>query len=382
MSMDVSLSRRVDRVEMGTVGSAGSTSASAPMVALPTIEGAASEAEVRAALGEVRARLTPMVEQLADPETALMTVASLLENSGIDANRAQADGARSIRQAHIQAQAEAAKKASENEKTAAFWGLLGKIAAYAAAAIGVAVSLVSCVVTGPTGVAGAVGIIAATAACLSLIGTAVGDITKAVAANDPEFAKNMGGWFSIAVSALSVTAAILGVVANPANIASVLSNVGSMVGQAAGVTQQALQIANVELPQWAGALMTALAVAGSVAGTAGAQLSTAGARAGQSVSRLANTVRAVGGTIQAGAQVAGGVSDGVSAIHGFMATNDRIEARVHGQGARKAMEVLGELADELRELASSISRQRGRALDLGQQRAETNSNLIRNMVRA
>lgn len=383
MSIDITQARHVSRVEMGSVGSAELNSAVAPMVALPTAEGAASEAEVRAALDRVSARLSSMVGELADPETAIMAVASLLENSGIECNRAQSDGARSIRQAHVQAQAEAAKKAAENEKTAAFWGLIGKIAAYTAAAVGVAVSLVSCVVTGPTGVAGAVGIIAATAACLSLIGTAVGDITKAAAANDPEFAKNMGGWFSIAVSALSMTAAILGVVANPANIASVLSNVGGMIGQSAEVTQQALRLSNTEIPAWASGILIGLSAAGSAAGAAGvSQVASAAANTAGRASEAVRTMTTVSRVVQGTAQITAGASDAASAVHGFMATNDRIEARVHGQGARKAMEVLAELADELRELASSVSRQRGRALDLGQERTQTNSNLIRNMVRA
>jgi hypothetical protein len=387
MTAPVGQVRRTTGVEFDAVHAHGEVSEGAPDVALPTIEGAASEAEVRAALGQISARLASVAPELSDPETAIMAVASMLESCGVESNRTQADGARSVRQTHLQKQAEAAKKAAENEKTAAFWGMFAKIASYVAAAVGAVVAIASCVVTGPGGVAGAAAIIAAVASGVGLIGQGTADVLREVVSNNPGLASGVGGGFAIAASVLGVIASALSLASNPLNALNVGLNIGGIVGQVVGGVQQSLQLAQVELPPWLSMTMLALGAAGAGLGAAGVA---SAARAAGGATRAAvdaggqaaRTAVTVGRVTQGAAQVTAGASEVVSAGHSYGASNDRIEARTHGQGARRAMEVISELVDDLRELAQSISRQRGRALDIGQQRSESNSSLVRNMVRA
>jgi hypothetical protein len=89
-----------------------------------------------------------------------------------------------------------------------------------------------------------------------------------------------------------------------------------------------------------------------------------------------------GRAIQGAATATAGGGEIASSVAGFHGTQERINARIHGHSARKAMEALAEIADDLRELAASIQRQRGRAFEILNTRERTSDHLVRNMVRA
>jgi hypothetical protein len=383
MTVSVQGASQVRAVEFGHTDEAQGAERRAPGVRLPQIEGAASEAEVREVLSRVTQRLAPMLEAITDPETAIMAVANLVESSGLQSNQAQAESARTTRQMHVQAQAEAARRAAEHEKTAGFWSVFAKIASYIAAAVGAVVGIVATAVTGPGGVALAAGVIGAVASGLSLAAQATTDILREVVASNPSLARNAGGVLALFASIAGVASAVLGIVANPSSVLGFVGNVGAIIGQLSNGTKQALEMAQQRLPEWASWLMMGLGAAGVAGGMVGMQQAAgAGSNVARSVQRGAQMALTTGRVIQGAATATAGGGEIASSVAGFHGTQERINARIHGHGARKAMEALAEIVDDLRELAASVQRQRARAFEILNTRERTSDHLVRNMVRA
>jgi hypothetical protein len=389
MTMDVASTRRTGAIGFGDAEGVDGVRGSAPDVELPTIAQAASEAEVRAFLSESAARLRPVVGELGDPESAIMAVARLVEQSAMQANRSAVDSNRVTRQLHMAAQAEAAAKAAKNEETAGFWSMFAKIAGYIAAVAGVVASIASCVVTGPGGVAGAAAIIGAVAGGIGLLGSATADITNAVAPADAG-GRTASGALAFGASILGVISSVLGVISNPLNVINVIGASVSIAGQTTGVFAQGIQLGGGTVPpelMWLAAGLSVGGAAVSVGSLAmGVRMQGVGASTASQVSAAARsaaqTTKTVAAVTQGSAQVFGGVGEGVSAVHSHMASNDRVEARGHERAFKRALEALNDLVDDLRDLAESIARQRGRGLEVGSEQRRGQSNLTRNLVRA
>lgn len=368
--MNIDMASRVGRVGISGASSVNAVNREAPDVTLPAVEGAASEAEVREFLARAQQQLSAFAAELGDPETALMAMSNIVERSGMSVNRAQVDTAQQARQAHILKQAEAAKKASEDQKSAAFWGVFAKVAAYVGAAVGIAASIAAIAVTGPGGVAGVAAIVGLCASGLGAVGQASADIAREVMSNDPSLSNGLGNGFGIASSACGLTAAILGIIANPLNVLNVVGQSLSIAGSAVTGVTQSMSLAGLETPPW-------LALAAGATGAVGGGIAAFGRGASQATSQLARTIRTVGEVTNAAGQATSGAGGVASALFTSSADQQRIEARVHGQSARKLMESIQEITEDLRDLAQSVARQRGRAVELGQERAQLGRNLIR-----
>jgi hypothetical protein len=387
--MDVVSTRRTSAVGLDSTESVHDVGVEAPDVTLPTVDGAASEAEVRAFLAQAGERLRTVVGELGDPESAIMAVARLVEQSGLQANRSSVEGNRLNREMHMRAQAEAAAKAAKNEETAGFWSFFAKIAGYIAAVAGVVASIASCVVTGPGGVAGAAAIIGAVAGGIGLLGSATADITNAVAPGDAG-GRTASGSLAFGASILGIISAVLGVISNPLNVLNVIGASVSIAGQTTGVVAQGIQLGGGSVPPELMWLAAGLSVGGAAMSVGslgiGARMQGVGASAARQVSaavrNTAQTTKTVATVTQGSAQVLGGVGEGVSAVHSDMAANDRIEARGHERAMKRALEALNELVDDLRDLAESIARQRGRGLEVGSEQRRGQSNITRNLLRA
>lgn len=377
MTMDVVATRRTGAVCTGNVRALLGPSVTAPDVALPTIDGAASEAEVRAFLAQAGERINEYVAQFADPETALMALSNLVERSGMRVNREQVDGQRQIRQEHLARQAEAARKAAEDQKTASFWGLLAKIASYVGAVVGVVAGVAIAAVTGGAGLVGAAAIIGAIAGGVGLASQATGDIASELLRNDPTAARNLNGGFQIASAVLGVIAAAVSIAANPLNALGVVSNVAAITGHVGSGFVQSLQMAGVEVPAWIGTLCSALAVTASAAG-----VQSVGSASSTAAQRMARTLQTVSSIVKSTTEVTAGVSQIASARFTHDADMARIEARQHGHAARRALEALQELTEQLRDLAESLTRERGRTLEMATERSRVSANIARNFVRA
>lgn len=387
--MDVGSTRRVGAVGLDSTESVDDVDATAPDVALPSVDGAASEAEVRAFLAQSADRLRTVIGELGDPESAIMAVARLVEQSGLQANRSSVEGNRLTREVHMHAQAAAAAKAAQNEQTAGFWSMFAKIAGYIAAVAGVVASIASCVVTGPGGVAGAAAIIGAVAGGIGLLGSATSDISNAVAPGDAG-GRTASGSLAFGASILGVISSVLGVISNPLNVLNVIGASVSIAGQTTGVVAQGIQLGGGSVPpelMWLAAGLSVGGAAMSVGSLAiGARMQGVGASAVREVSAAARstaqTTKTVASITQGGAQALGGAGEGVSAVHSNFAANDRIEARGHERATKRALEALNDLVDDLRDLAESIARQRGRGLEVGVEQRRGQSNVTRNLLRA
>lgn len=382
MTMEIGSTRRTGAVGFGSTESVDGVNASAPEVDLPVIDGAASEAEVRAFLESAGGRLNEYVAQLGDPETALMALSNLVERSGMQVNREQVNGQQQLRQAHLAKQAEAAKKAAEDQKTSATWGLFAKIASYIGAVVGVVAGVAVAAVTGGAGLVGVAAIIGAVASGVGLGAQATGDAAQELLRNDPTAARNLNGALQIGSAVLGLASAIVGIIANPLNALRVVGNSVAIAGQVGAGCMQALQLARVEVPGWLGAVFSALAVAGAgVAGGAGGA-SSSGATLSAAAGRAASALRLTSGITQGASSLTAGAGGMVSACLTNSADVQRIEARQQGQAARRALESLEELSEQLRDLAESLNRERGRALEMVTDRSHASTNIARNFVRA
>lgn len=382
---DVTRTSGASSVRWSETRGVSSTEVHAPDVELPALEGAAGEQEVRAFLAATQQRLSEFSAAMGDPETLLMAMSNAVERSGMNVNRAQVGASQQSRQVHLAQQAEAARKASEEQKTAATWGLIAKIAAYVGAAVGVVASIALAVVTagaGAAGVAAIVGaVVGATASGVSLAGQITGDVLSEAMKNDPALAARINGGFQIAAAVLGMVAAVAGLIANPLNVLNVIGQSATLAGNLGTTTLQSLQLANVELPPWAGPLFAAIAAAGAL--TASASALTSGASSAATATRgAASTIRTVNAVTRGATDIAQGTATIVGAVHTHDADLARVEARQHGEAARKVMEAIGELAEELRELAESIGRQRSRTVEMGQQKSQARAQLAHNMLRA
>lgn len=378
MTMDVASTRRTGAVGFGDAGGVDGVSVSAPDVELPAVAGAASEAEVRAFLAAAGERINEYAAQLGDPESALMALSNLVERSGMQVNREQVNGQQQLRQAHLAKQAEAAKKAAEDQKTAATWGLFAKIASYIGAVVGVVAGVAVAAVTGGAGLVGVAAIIGAVAGGVGLATQVTGDVANELLRNDPTAARTLNGVFQITSAVLGLASAVIGIIANPLNVLKVVSNSVAIAGNVGAGFMQALQMGRVEVPGWLGPMFSALAVAGAAAGGGSNSTSTLSAAA----QRTANVLRTTSGIVQGTSTATAGVGGIVSASLTHSADSSRIEARQQGQAARRALEALEELSEQLRDLAESLTRERGRTLEMATDRSQASSNVVRNFVRA
>jgi hypothetical protein len=387
MTSPVSANRPVGGVSMGESRRASGVRASAPAVELPVIEGAAGESEVRSALAAARGRCGGLAAALEDPETMLMALAGILESAESQCNGARVELNRTEREANAKKQLEAIRRASEEAKTAEFWGTFAKIAGYVGAIAGVVASIASCVVTGPGGVLGAAAIIGACAGGLGLVGTSAMDIARAVGANGPA-ADLANGSLSVTVGVRGMVASILGVIANPLNALSVAGNLTSMLSQAATTTCSALSMAGVEIvPNW---LPMLFAGVGLVGGSLSAGGAATGARAGGEAAaaasgtarRVAQTVQTVASGVRGASQIVDGGASIGSAVANHSAEQERITAQRAGHAMKQLSAAMAALVEELREIAESYGRQRSRAIDMGQSRAQSRASITHNMVRA
>lgn len=378
MTMEVGSTRRTGAVGFGSTESVDGVNASAPEVDLPVIDGAASEAEVRAFLEAAGGRLNEYAAQFAEPETALMALSNLVERAGMSVNREQVNGQQQLRQAHLAKQAEAAKKAAEDQKTAATWGLFAKIASYVGAIAGVVAGVAVACVTGGAGLVGVAAILGAITSSVGLAGQVTGDAAHELLRNDPTAASALNGALQIGTAVLGLAAAIVGIAANPLNALRVVGNSVAIAGQVGAGFTQSLQLARVEVPGWLGAVFSSMAIVG--AGLAGG--SNSASNLSVAAQRAANVLKTTSGIVQGSSTVTSGVSGIVSAGLTHSADMQRIEARQQGQAARRALEALEELSEQLRDLAESLTRERGRTLEMATDRSQTSASIARNFVRA
>lgn len=383
MTERVSGSSSVSAVGIDSAGHTCAVVLVSPEVPLPSIAGAAGEGEVRAFMADAAARMQPMVADFSDPGTMIMAIARMVEESGMNVNRVSTESANQAREAALRLQAEAAAKASKNEESAGFWGMFAKIAGYVAAVAGVVASIASCVVTGPAGVAGAVGIIGAIAGGLGLIGSATSDVATLTQCDGGQTA---GGVLGLGASILGLVASVLSVISNPLNVLNVIGASTSIAGQGCGLTMQGLQLGGQPIPpelQW---LTVGLSVGGAAMSLGSMAIgqkfpSAAAGAASRAGSQVARTTQTVAEYTRAGANIASGGTAMVSAGFSFAASNDRANAKVHGEASKRAMEAINDLVEDLRELAASVARQRGRGMEVIEGSGRAKNHLARNLYR-
>jgi hypothetical protein len=361
---------------------------SAPRVELPAVEGAADPVSVRIALDGLARDTRPFMDSLSDPETTLMALANLLERADARAHRAQIDGQRVEREANVHKQLDAIQRAAASASSAAFWGTLAKIAAYVGAAAGVIASVASCVVTGPVGIAGAAAIVGVVASAGGLLAQGIGDV--ATLAGGAGAGATAQGGVAVGASVLGLVAATLGAIANPFNALSLAGSIASLASQAGSATCAALSLAGVRVePAWLPIALGGLSLAGGAVhagaslggGRALAASAGVGARSAAAVTSGADRgARALGtvATVTRGASRAvEGLSSGGAASSLHAADLARADARRAGASLRRGAETVERLVEELRELVASHQRQRGRALEMGRDRGETQRVLAR-----
>ncbi|MDP3278448.1 MAG: type III secretion system translocon subunit SctE [Deltaproteobacteria bacterium] len=351
---------------------------SLPSVLLPEAQPhSATPQEIREAMASARQHIPTDSAMFAnDPAAVLLVVTSLLGQTDQSAQRGEVTTRQTERAAHLQAQVQAAQQAAEAEGGTTFWSMFAKIAGYVGAAIGVI-----------AGVAAAIATAGAAAPLIAAVAGAVAgaaSLTQQALTDSGALAGDAMRGASIAVSVFSMIAAITGLIANPVGALSIIGQSTTIAAQAGQVSCDIAQAAGAEVPPAVRMALTCASVTGS-----GLAVGGAASQAGRAMQGTRSAAQTVARGIELGARVGQGAATvaqgaGQVGVAGwtFAAENSRADAQSAGTAARRAMEQVSELVNELREASESVQRSINRVSDTSVEYSRAQGALSRNLLRA